>query len=85
MRSLNLIFIRGTIAVLDNHIEHWLNGEKMLEYETNSDAWNETRAKSGFARAEGFGQSPTGSIMLQDHGHQITDEKIVIREIGKVK
>jgi hypothetical protein len=75
----------GRIVVLDHHIEHWLNGENVLEYEMGSDAWKEAHAKSKFANAEGFGKNPTGFIMLQDHGHQITYEKIVIREIKAAK
>ena len=76
----------GRIIVLDNHIEHWLNGEKVLEYEVGSDVWKTAISKSKFSRqdakAEGFGENPSGFIMVQDHQNTITYEKIVIREIG---
>ena len=75
----------GRIVVLDNHVEHWLNGEKVLEYEVGSDAWKDAVSKSKFyrddAKAEGFGENPAGFIMLQDHGNSITFEKVEIREI----
>jgi hypothetical protein len=79
----------GRIVVLDNHIEHWLNGQKVLECEVGSDAWKKAVEQSKFseeeAKVEGFGENPTGFIMLQDHGNTITFAKIVIREIGKKK
>jgi hypothetical protein len=76
----------GRIVVLDNHVEHWLNGKKVLEYEVGSDAWKQAVSKSKYSRpeakAEGFGENTSGFIMLQDHQHSITFEKVVIREIG---
>ena len=80
----------GRIVVLDNHIEHWLNGEKVLQCEVGSEAWKNAVAQSKFQRddakaGEGFGENPIGFISLQDHGNTITFEKIVIREIGKKK
>jgi hypothetical protein len=79
----------GRIVVLDNHVEHWLNGKKVLQYEIGSDAWNKAISTSKYSRddakAEGFGENPSGFIMLQDHQHTITFEKIVIREIGSKK
>jgi hypothetical protein len=79
----------GRIVVLDNHIEHWLNGKKVLEFEVGSETWKKAIATSKFSRedakAEGFGENPSGFIMLQDHGNMITFEKVVIREIGEKK
>ena len=79
----------GRIVVLDNHIEHWLNGEKVVECEVKSDAWKGALAQSKFptllVSPEGFGENPSGFIMLQDHGSTITFEKIVIWEIGAKK
>jgi hypothetical protein len=79
----------GRIVVLDNHIEHWLNGKKVLECEVGSDVWNQAVAQSKFseedANVKGFGENPAGFLMLQDHGDSITFEKIAIREIGQKK
>jgi len=80
----------GRIVVLDNHIEHWLNGVKVLETEVGGDAWEQAIARSKFSRDEdrscfGFGKNPTGFILLQDHGGTITFEHLVIREIGEKK
>ena len=80
----------GRIVVLDNHIEHWLNGIKVLQCEVGNDAWKKAIARSKFAReeakqGEGFGENPTGFLMLTDHGNTITFENITIREIGEKK
>ena len=76
----------GRIVVLDNHIEHWLNGEKVMQCEVGNESWKKAIAESKFSKEDGesigFGENPTGFIMLQDHGGTITFEKIVIREIG---
>ena len=78
---------RGRIIVLNNHIEHWLNGKKVLQCEVGSEAWKQAIVKSKFSRDDGtgfgFGENPTGFLFLQDHGGTITFEKIVLREIGK--
>ena len=78
----------GRIVVLNNRIEHWLNGVKVLQGDVGSDTWNDAIAQSKFARegarpGEGFGENPTGYILLQDHGNSITFETLVIREIGE--
>jgi len=79
----------GRIVVLDNHIEHWLNGEKVLQYEVGSETWKNAIGKSKFwredAKAPGFGENPSGFLMLQDHQNTITFEKVIIREIGSKK
>jgi len=73
----------GRIIILGNHVEHWLNGKKVLQYEVGSEFWKESIEQSKFVRAEGFGENSTGFIALQDHGDAIIFEKIVVREIGK--
>ena len=77
----------GRIIVLDNYIEHWLNGERVLQYEVSSDSWKTALSQSKYhredAKAEGFGENSKGFIMLQDHWNTIIFEKIVIREIGE--
>ncbi|MFZ5830974.1 MAG: family 16 glycoside hydrolase [Planctomycetota bacterium] len=57
------------IVVQGSRIEHWLNGKKILEVDTESDDWRERVAQSKFNDKPGFGQNRMGRIMLTDHGH----------------
>src|SRR5690606_3146759 len=50
-----------------NHVEHWLNGEKIVEYEVGSDEWNRLYEASKFNELSGFGVQESGHIVLQDH------------------
>ena len=63
-----------------NHMEHWLNGVKLFEYELASDDWKERVAKSKFRDMNGFKNPPTkGHICLQDHTARIEYRNIKIR------
>lgn len=69
------------IRVLNNHIEHWLNGVKVVDIERESGQWNDLVAKSKFSGMPGFGRSDSGYIVLQDHGDQVWYRHIRIREL----
>ncbi|CAN5472695.1 hypothetical protein BH23VER1_BH23VER1_22350 [soil metagenome] len=66
------IVAKGTV------FEHWLNGEKVLEFDTSSPEYAEAKAASKFKDAEGFGQNPEGKILIQDHGDPVWYRNIVI-------
>lgn len=63
------------------HVEHWLNGTKIVEYEQWSDDWKARVADSKFAAMPGYGKSPTGYIGLQDHGNPVWFRDIRIRRL----
>jgi len=68
------------------HIEHWLNGVKLLEYELGSDDWNERVAKSKFKDMEHFKRPPmNGHICLQDHTARIEFRNVKIRPLPAKK
>ncbi|MGH7676120.1 MAG: 3-keto-disaccharide hydrolase, partial [Gemmatimonadales bacterium] len=69
------------LVVNGAHVEHWLNGVKVVEYELGSPDW-ETRVKaSKFAQWPGYGRSPMGHIALQDHGDRVAYRSIKIRSL----
>ncbi len=69
----------GRIVVAGNHVEHWLNGEKTVEYELYSREWEALVAASKFAGEEHYARAPSGSIGLQDHGTPVWYRNIKIR------
>lgn len=75
-------FNQSRILVSGNHVEHWLNGVKALEYELGSPAVLEAVAASKFKNVAGFGTHLNGHLLLQDHGDEICFRNLKIRELG---
>jgi hypothetical protein len=63
------------------HVEHWLNGVKVLEYELWSDDWAQRVQASKFKSMPLYGKSRSGHIALQDHGDWVAFRNIKIRRI----
>jgi len=64
-----------------NHVEHWLNGTKVLEYDKTSAAYKEAFALSKFKEVSGYGESTKGHLLLQDHGNKVFFRNIKIRKL----
>lgn len=71
-------FNESRVLVRGRHVEHWLNGRKVLEYELDSDALRAAKAKSKFKDVLGWGTKLKGHILLQDHGDEIAFRNIKI-------
>lgn len=69
------------IIVNNKHVEHWLNGIKVVEYELGSEDWKERKAKDKWKNIAGYGAADKGHIALQDHNG---DGNIYFRNI-KIK
>ena len=69
------------IVVKGNHVEHWLNGKKILEYERGSDRFKQAIAESKFKTTQGFAQATSSPILLQAHGDKVWYRNIKIKEL----
>lgn len=69
------------IIVNKGHVEHWLNGKKVVEYELWSDSWKAHKAAGKWKDKEGYGMSEAGHIALQDHGGEAWFKHIRIRKL----
>jgi len=69
------------VVVKGNHVEHWLNGKKVLEYELGSEAVRAGIAASKFNKFPDFGTKIRGPIMLTDHSDGAWFRNLKIREL----
>src|SRR2546430_16175094 len=69
------------VLVQGNHVEHWLNEAKVLEYECGSEQVKAAVAKSKFRTVKGFGDKIKGHILLTDHRDEAWFRNLKIREL----
>jgi hypothetical protein len=73
---------QGRIVFQGNHGEHWLNGEKVVEYDLGSARMDSLLAASKYAPLEGFADRRNGHIVLQDHNDGVWFRNIKIRTLN---
>src|SRR5205807_8399080 len=69
----SLIVFRG------NHGEHWLNGEKIVEFDYGTARMDSALAASKYHSIPGFAERRKGHIVLQDHGDEVYFRSIKVR------
>ena len=67
------------LVVNGTHVEHWLNGVKVVEYELLSPDWEAKVKASKFADHPRYGRNPEGYIGLQEHEFRVAFRNIKIR------
>jgi hypothetical protein len=71
---------QSRVVVAGMHVEHWLNGTKVLDYELGSPALKAGIAQSKFAPIARFGTLQKAHILLQDHGEAVCYRNLAIKD-----
>ena len=70
---------RAKIVSQNGHVEHYLNGIKVVQYERGTQMWRALVAYSKYKDWPDFGELPEGNILLQDHGCEVSFKNIKIK------
>jgi predicted small lipoprotein YifL len=73
------------IVFVGRHGEHWLNGEKVVEFDLGTPRMDTALAASKYRTIPWFAERRRGHIVLQDHGDEVYFRSIRIRDLDTAK
>lgn len=71
---------KARIVSKDGHVEHWMNNQKIVEYDRFSQIFRALVQNSKYLEWDEFGRWPEGHLLLQDHGNEVSFRNIKVRE-----
>lgn len=74
-------FNKAVIKSVDGHVEHWLNGSKVLDFQVGSTELNKLISNSKFSENSNFATDTEGHIMFQHHGQKVYYRNIRVKRI----
>jgi len=74
-------FNHTKIVVNKGHVEHWLNGTKVVDYQLWTPEWEQQKANSKWRDVKPYGMSKAGHIALQDHGGGVAFKNIKLKPL----
>jgi hypothetical protein len=72
---------KARLIIRGHHVEHWLNGAKVVEYELGSEALTGLIGESKFKKMPDFAKETTGHIDLQHHHNEVWFRNIKVRRL----
>ena len=73
---------RSRIVLRGNHGEHWLNGEKVVEYDLGTPTMDSLLVASKYRPIPWFAERRRGHVVLQDHGDAVWFRALKLRELA---
>ncbi len=74
-------FNTARLLVDHGHVEQWLNGVKVVQYELGSKELNDLISKSKYKDNPNFAKSTSGHIMFQHHGQKVWLKNIKVKRL----
>jgi hypothetical protein len=71
------------VAHADGTVEHFLNGQKVLEFKRGGPIYKALVARSKYKDFAGFGLAEQGNLLLQDHGDNVAYRNLKVQRVSR--